>query len=377
MNKDKILIVDDNASNIQILANNLAKAKYEVEYALDGESAVEWVESELFDAILLDVVMPGIDGFETCRQIKNDSKHKNTPIIFLTANDDLETVKKAFNAGGVDYLTKPYSQEELLARLATQIELNKNRQKLKNVNQYLEKQVEKKNKELKKAYEGLKVLDAAKNEFLSIISHELRTPLNGIIGSVSLLNNMKLEGDIQQVMAILNDSVSRLERYSLYAINISNTKLSKNAEKYFKAFKWGAVFSNAIQVFQRNNSVGVSYGVDFDRDDREVLGNEELVLLSVVALMEVSLSFGCLFKEQFLSYYKNGSVYFEISDAGTPNEVVIIDENSLSYSSNSHMKRSSFIELYFVNQVANIHKGELKFSTNNDGTKTTLMLPVN
>ncbi len=137
-----ILIVDDNPKNLQILGNYLRNEGFKVEFALDGESALDWIKRIEFDLVLLDVMMPGIDGFEVCRIIKNDPAMQKVPVIFLTARVDMESIINGFDLGAVDYVVKPFNQKELIARVKTQIEIKRGRDEIvKNL-----KEIEFKNK---------------------------------------------------------------------------------------------------------------------------------------------------------------------------------------------------------------------------------------
>ncbi len=122
-----ILIVDDNPKNLQVLGNYLQLEGYLVEFALNGESALDWIRKAEFDLILLDIMMPGMDGFEVCKIIKRDPLNQKTPIIFLTAKIDTESIVNAFDLGAVDYIIKPFNQKELIARVKTQIEIKRSR----------------------------------------------------------------------------------------------------------------------------------------------------------------------------------------------------------------------------------------------------------
>src|SRR6056297_912463 len=136
--KFKILIVDDNPKNLQVLGNLLEKQQYNVEYALSGKEALAWVNSEQFDLILLDIMMPGMDGYEVCETIRKDEQYQDIPIIFLTAKTDKESIVKGFELNAQDYVSKPFDTAELLARINTHLELKDSRDKLKDVNQWLE-----------------------------------------------------------------------------------------------------------------------------------------------------------------------------------------------------------------------------------------------
>jgi putative two-component system response regulator len=118
-----ILIVDDVLENIQVAMNILEENNYDFAYAKSGEEALKILKSNTFTLILLDIMMPGIDGYEVCKIIKEDPRLMDIPVIFLTAKADIDSLKKGFEVGGVDYITKPFHPEELLARVQTHIEL--------------------------------------------------------------------------------------------------------------------------------------------------------------------------------------------------------------------------------------------------------------
>ncbi len=122
-NKKLILIVDDNPDNITILGTLLTKNEYEVGATSNGYKALKFIKNRLPDLILLDIMMPGIDGFEVCEKLKADSLTRHIPVIFLTAKTGTEDIVRGFKIGGVDYVTKPFNTEELLARVNTHIEM--------------------------------------------------------------------------------------------------------------------------------------------------------------------------------------------------------------------------------------------------------------
>jgi len=145
--KPLILIVDDVPKNLQVLGSILGASDYLITPAMSGEQALARVEQLMPDLILLDVMMPGIDGFETCRQIKANAKTQDIPVIFLTAKTETVDVVKGFNVGAVDYVLKPFQAEELLTRVKTQISLKQKTNELKRLYTEL-KQSEKKYKGL-------------------------------------------------------------------------------------------------------------------------------------------------------------------------------------------------------------------------------------
>ena len=124
----RILIVDDVSENIQVAMNILKEDSYSFSFATDGQEALDLVISGNFDLILLDIMMPKLNGFDVCRKIKKINLAKDIPIIFLTAKVDADAIAEGFKVGGVDYITKPFHANELLSRVKTHIELSQARQ---------------------------------------------------------------------------------------------------------------------------------------------------------------------------------------------------------------------------------------------------------
>jgi DNA-binding response OmpR family regulator len=142
-NKGVILIVDDNPDNLELLFFFLSDSDFTVLLATDGKSAIEKVEESNPDLILLDVMMPGIDGFETCRRLKANESSKDIPVIFMTALSETVDKVKGFNVGAVDYLTKPIQEEDLKARVTTHITIRNLNRSLLEQNLRLEQEIRK------------------------------------------------------------------------------------------------------------------------------------------------------------------------------------------------------------------------------------------
>ena len=121
--KSVILIVDDNPKNLQVLGNILKVKKCKVGVANNGQQALQMTENINPDLILLDIMMPKMDGFEVCKRLKASPETKEIPIIFLTAKTEMEDIVRGFRLGAVDYVTKPFHSVELLARVSTHLEL--------------------------------------------------------------------------------------------------------------------------------------------------------------------------------------------------------------------------------------------------------------
>ncbi len=118
-----ILIVDDTPNNLTVLRKILTGQGYRVRPALSGDVALRTIQADIPDLILLDIIMPGMDGFEICRKLKAEEKTRDVPIIFISALNQIEDKMRAFSEGGVDYISKPFHAEEVLARVKTQMTL--------------------------------------------------------------------------------------------------------------------------------------------------------------------------------------------------------------------------------------------------------------
>ena len=175
----RVLAIDDTPANLEVLLKLLEAQGFDVRVATSGEEALECVPQANPDIILLDVTMPGIDGYETCRRLKAMPDLEEVPVIFLTARTDLEGIVTGFEAGGADYVTKPFQQEELLARLKGHLERALLRQRLAEANQQLatanerlEEQVRARTAELNRSVEELRARDRIAGHMLAVHSME-------------------------------------------------------------------------------------------------------------------------------------------------------------------------------------------------------------
>ena len=128
--KTLVLIVDDNSQNLRFLGKMMAENGYEPAMARSGAQALEFVLKEKPELILLDIMMPEMDGYEVCKELKSDKITANIPVIFLTAKTEIDDLVKGFEVGAVDYVTKPFKSAELLARIKTHIELKRAREEI-------------------------------------------------------------------------------------------------------------------------------------------------------------------------------------------------------------------------------------------------------
>jgi two-component system, sensor histidine kinase and response regulator len=224
-NDATILIADDTPYNLGVLFDYLNEYGFEVMLAEDGESLLEQVKYALPDIILLDVMMPGINGFETCRRLKANETTKDIPVIFMTSLTDTADKVKAFNVGGIDYVTKPLEHEEVLARVTTHLKLRNLQKKLKEQNERLQQEIQERlraEQEIKQLNDNLKnrtvQLEAVNQELEAFgysVSHDLSNPLSIINGYSYILQEseiIKNDSDAQYSVTRIRSAAKRMEQ---------------------------------------------------------------------------------------------------------------------------------------------------------------------
>jgi len=234
--KYRLLLVDDQVQNLKVLGHYLYENGYDFAFATSGQQALEMVRRELPDLILLDISMPEMDGFTVCRRLKEVPESEGIPIIFLTAKIETSDIVKGFEAGAVDYITKPFNSQELLSRIGTHLQLQDYRKKsekhnkeLKELNQELaeaNKQLELSretkaaetdrlrvlNEQLIASEEKLKNTNAQKDRFFSLISHDLRGPLGAIklqLEMISTIADQLSKDEIVSMIQTLEEAANR------------------------------------------------------------------------------------------------------------------------------------------------------------------------
>ncbi len=291
MAKSDIMVVDDNPANLKLLENMLVQQGHEVRSFPLGRLALAAAVKKPPDLILLDINMPEMNGYEVCERLKASPELARIPVIFLSALDDTEDKLKAFRAGGVDYIAKPFHFEEVHARVETHLGLHQLQQALRLQNERLEETVRARTQELAKAHERLTILDRSKSDFLNLISHEFRTPLNGLlsVGEV-ILDEMTPARGNDELREIFDQSRQRI--LSILDDAMLLTQIDVSGDQFRSApVSLQTVLAQAVRrtaQFARQRRVVLDLppeSADF------VLGDENLLVRALHALLETAVKF--------------------------------------------------------------------------------------
>jgi two-component system sensor histidine kinase/response regulator len=360
-----ILMVDDNPKNLQLLGSTLRNEGYQLEFATNGFTALSWIDKKQFDLILLDVMMPGMSGFEVCEEIRKKESMTDVPILFLTAKVEKESIVQGLKLGAQDYIAKPFDTAELLARVRTQLELRYSKEQLKNINQILEQKVQERTEELNLANaklivanEELLSLDKAKSEFLHIISHEIRTPLNGIKGSVDIIREQS-NSNFEKLFYILDASVARLERFSLMALKITQLKMGRyNIDKQmFPLLLMIDSILNKLKSKVEHKSLQIEK--IFEKTELQAKGDYELLSTCLHSIIDNAIKFSpsggkITIKINIVS----DAIVIEIADQGAGFSKLALNNIFKLFSpGEKHINENEGIELALSKLIIDAHSG--------------------
>jgi two-component system, sensor histidine kinase and response regulator len=371
-----ILIVDDNPQNLQVLGKQLQEKKYEIEFAVNGPAALDWINIKKFDLILLDINMPEMSGFDVCKKIRLNPELNNVPVIFLSADTDRESILRGFELGAQDYITKPFDSRELIVRVKTHLSLKETLEKLEQLNVSLEEKVLERTNQLKEANEKLAAtnlklldLDKAKSDFLSLISHEIRTPLNGILGPLELLKGPIYANEIGSLIGLLDSSVKRLEQFSLDALLITRLQ-TRQGEIKRGNISLPAVFNEVLVEFEEKiQSKYINIDYKFDLNNDLILGEKELVKKSISNILDNSIFFSLQNGSVEVSnYVKDKWNVIEIRDHGNgfPSKAKERLSELFTYA-DKYRDNSKGIGLPVVKMIMEAHNGDIVLDNHPDG----------
>ncbi len=355
-----ILIVDDVSKNIQVLATYLKREGYKLNFAQNGPEALKHAIRQPFDLILLDIMMPEMDGFEVCRQLKENKTTSDIPVIFITAKSDIASITRSFEVGGVDYITKPFNGAELIARVKTHLNL--------------------KDKETK-----LRELNETKDKFFSIIAHDLRNPFFNLIGLSDLLGNSINEYSQEEIVDIANAmSVSAKQGYDLLEnlldwSLVQSGRISYMPEK-INLLKVAKTNTGLFESNMRVKDIGISININ---EDLSAYADENMVTTVLRNLISNAIKFSVRGSDVVIDAVRNDNeVLVSVTDQGTgiskENLEKLFKLSTKVSVKGTENESGTGLGLVLCKEFVELNGGKIWAETKQDkGTTMRFTLPVN
>ena len=357
--KDKILIVDDVKDNVELMDQFFSSKGYETSLAFGGKEALEKAEKENPDIILLDIMMPDLDGFEVCRILKKERTHfKNIPIILVTAKDDVESKIQGLSIGADDYVAKPYDIKELEARVKSALRL-------------------------KHALDELKELNELKNQFLGMASHDIKGPVTRIEKAAEALLKQKGELSSQQV-----EQLARVQKEARGIFNLLSDLLNvvKIETRQLGIQKREVDISKLLEEVTHMNQMmaeakGIALEFVIEKEVKKIEADPDRLLEVIDNLVINAIKFSK--KGQSVSLaLKNvhGGVEFSVSDTGVgipKDEIPKLFQRFSKLSPKPTAGESGTgLGLSICKEIIDLHKGKIDVESDvGCGTKVKVFLP--
>ncbi|MCP4698353.1 MAG: response regulator [Gammaproteobacteria bacterium] len=397
--KPKILVVDDKLTNLAFLDMILEKDGFDVLLAKSGEVALETAKKSKPDLILLDVTMPGWDGYETCRHLKEEAGLAKIPVLFVSALTAKEDKLRGFKAGGVDFVSKPFQEEELLARVHTHIELYGLRKDLELGIVHRDaqlafyetdfgKKIARYNAELIQSKDAAEAANLAKSQFLANMSHELRTPMNAIIGYSEMLQEDAADMGCEETVPDL-EKIGAAARHLLGLINevldlskIESGKMQVHAESFEVQTLINEVIATSRPLVEKNNNELQVRNTGPLGKMRSDLTKLHQILLNLMSNAAKFTKNGIIRLESRREKETDGEwIYFRVSDNGiglTPEQQKkLFQPFTQADASTTRRFGGTGLGLSITKKFAEIMGGEAGVdSTFGEGSVFTIRLPV-
>ena len=367
-----ILIVDDTPENLISLKKVLEKNNFEVDTASSGEEALKKVLKNAYVLIILDVHMPGMDGFEVAEAISGYSKAKETAIIFLSAaNTEFKFIAKGYSSGGLDYITKPVEMNILLLKVKTFYHIYEQSRKLKEMQDSLLAEIE-----------FRKEAERKKDEFISIASHELKTPLTSVKGYIQLLERSIQKGDNETVRKHLAKAQAQLDKLnSLIADLLDISKIESGKLKFNKQnFNLDTLLDNVIEIMNESNP---SFKIiRKGKADHEIFADEMRIEQVIINFLTNAIKYSPGTTDILITVHlKDEKIYVAIKDWGIgmlPEQLERVFDKFYRVEETSQRFQGLGIGLYISSEIIRRHSGEIGVnSAFGQGSEFYFIMPIN
>ena len=366
-----ILIVDDSPENIISLKKVLEKNDFEVDTASSGEEALKKILKKSYVLIILDVQMPGMDGFEVAEAVSGYSKAKETAIIFLSAaTANVKLITRGYSSGGLDYISKPVDINILLLKVKTFYRIYEQSRALNEMQKALREEIE-----------FRKEAERKKDEFISIASHELKTPMTSIKGYIQLLERSLDKDDKETIRTRLHKVQNQIEKLNLLIADLLDiSKIESGKLKFNKQyFSFDHLLDHLIEVMQQSNpQIKI---IKKGSVDGQIFGDEMRIEQVIINFITNAIKYGPDGEEIHInSEVRNNEIYFSVKDygIGMPEEhQQKVFEKFYRIEETSERFQGLGIGLYICQEIIDRHKGKIGvISSPGEGSEFYFQIPL-
>ncbi|AZI32603.1 ATP-binding response regulator [Kaistella carnis] len=366
-----ILIVDDSPENIISLKKVLEKNDFEVDTASSGEEALKKILKKSYVLIILDVQMPGMDGFEVAEAVSGYSKAKETAIIFLSAaTANVNLITRGYSSGGLDYISKPVDMNILLLKVKTFYRIYEQSRALNEMQKALREEIE-----------FRKEAERKKDEFISIASHELKTPMTSIKGYIQLLEKSLDKNDKETIRARLHKVQNQIEKLNVLIADLLDiSKIESGKLKFNKQyFSFDNLLEHLIEVMQQSNpQVKI---VKKGSVDGNIFGDEMRIEQVIINFITNAIKYGPDGEEIHInSEIRDNELYFSVKDFGigmSEEHQQKIFEKFYRIEETSERFQGLGIGLYICQEIIDRHKGKIgAHSVLGEGSEFYFQIPL-
>jgi len=348
-----ILIVDDSPENIISLKKVLEKNDFEVDTASSGEEALKKILRKSYVLIILDVQMPGMDGFEVAEAISGFSGAKETAIIFLSAaSTNVNLITRGYSSGGLDYISKPVDMNILLLKVKTFYRIYEQSRALNEVQKALREEIE-----------FRKEAERKKDEFISIASHELKTPMTSIKGYIQLLERSLDKNDVETVRTRLYKVQNQIEKLNLLIADLLDISKIESGKLKFnkKYFQFDILVDHILEMMQQSNPQLKI--ICKNRVSAEIYGDEMRIEQVIINFITNAIKYAPDSEEIHISAeIKGDNVHFSVRDFGigiSADHQQKIFEKFYRIEESSERFQGLGIGLYICQEIIDRHQGKI------------------
>lgn len=366
-----ILIVDDSPENIISLKKVLEKNGFEVDTAFSGEEALKKILKKSYVLIILDVQMPGMDGFEVAEAISGYSKAKETAVIFLSAaSANVNLITKGYSSGGLDYISKPVDMNILLLKVKTFYRIYEQSRKLHEMQVALQEEIE-----------FRKEAERKKDEFISIASHELKTPMTSIKGYIQLLERSLAKNDIETTKSRLEKVQNQVEKLNLLVADLLDISKIESGKLKFnrRYFSFDEVLDHIVEVMQQSHPQLRMHKSGMVSS--EIFGDEMRIEQVIINFITNAIKYAPGSEEiQIMTELRDDCVYFSVRDFGigmSEEHQKKIFDKFYRIEETSERFQGLGIGLYICQEIIDRHGGKIGVNSQpGEGSEFYFTLPL-